>query len=96
MRALAVLKPGGRLVYSTCSLELEENEEVVAEAIAQLVPKEIRRISPGEAISALKPHLAEGVDAAQLFDEDGQFRTFPGEHGTDGFFAAILEKPSLD
>jgi len=45
-QALAVLAPGGRLVYSTCSLEPEENEEVVAGVREELIIKTMRRL-PG-------------------------------------------------
>jgi 16S rRNA (cytosine967-C5)-methyltransferase len=85
-QALERLAPGGRLVYSTCSLEPEENEKVVAAAL------EMRpglRIVSGDA--ALTPHLRPGVDARPLFDAQGNFRTLPWAHGTDGFFAAVLE-----
>ena len=86
-QALARLAPGGRLVYATCSLEPEENEQTVRESIAQDARV---RIVPGKL--ALKPWLRAGAAAASLFDANGFFRTFPPESGTDGFFAAVLER----
>jgi len=85
-RALAQLAPGGRLVYSTCSLELEENEEVLAAALAAHPGA---RMASGK--TALAVHLRPGVDARALFDSSGNFRTLPWAHGTDGFFAVVLE-----
>jgi 16S rRNA (cytosine967-C5)-methyltransferase len=87
--ALAQLAPGGRLVYSTCSMEPEENEDVVADALRGA--PSIRRVSPAKAAHALAPHLASGIKAEELFDAAGYFRTSPAEHPTDGFFAALLE-----
>ena len=86
-QALALLAPGGRLVYATCSLEPEENEEVVREVLSGNAQA---RVAAGA--DALLPHLRSGVPAASLFDRDGFFRTFPPESGTDGFFAAALER----
>ncbi len=87
--ALRALAPGGRLVYSTCSLEPEENEAVIAAVLAERTG--VRLVS---GFAALAPHLADSTKAAGLFDAHGYFRTFPPAHGTDGFFAAVLNLES--
>jgi len=85
--ALDQLAPGGRLVYSTCSLEPEENEEVVAEIVAKR--RDVHCVSGA---AALAPHLREGVCPESLVGSDDFFRTFPPEHDTDGFFAAVFKR----
>jgi 16S rRNA (cytosine967-C5)-methyltransferase len=91
--ALRRLAPGGRLVYSTCSLEPEENELVV-EAVAPGAG--VRRLS-------IEPLIARLADTGVLRQEagarligtavkDGALRTLPGVHGCDGFFAVVLER----
>lgn len=85
--ALAVAGKSGRVVYSTCSLEPEENEQVVTEALAEA--PEWRVVSGHE---ELAPHLRDAAIAGKFFGADGFFRTFPPEHGSDGFFAAVLER----
>jgi 16S rRNA (cytosine967-C5)-methyltransferase len=88
-QGLAQLASGGRLVYSTCSLEPEENEQVVASGLAGHPGA---RVVSGEA--ALAPHLRPGVAGGSLFDARGYFRTLPSRDGTDGFFATTIELAS--
>ncbi len=88
--ALKQLAPGGRLVYSTCSLEPEENEDVVAQALRE--SPDASQVPAKEAARSIAAHLAPGIDASKLFDESGQFHIAPGAYQTDGFFAALLEK----
>ena len=90
--ALGRLAPGGRLVYSTCSLEPEENERVV-EAVANEAG--VRRI-PVETLMAklaetgvLNQDAATGLIGSAV--RDGALRTLPGVCGCDGFFAVVLE-----
>jgi 16S rRNA (cytosine967-C5)-methyltransferase len=85
--ALDSLKPGGRLVYATCSLEPEENENVVDNVLS-----ERREIRMADGRAALATHLNKEAAVERLFDSRGFFRTFPPEHHTDGFFAAVLER----
>jgi 16S rRNA (cytosine967-C5)-methyltransferase len=88
--ALKRLAPGGRLVYSTCSLEREECEDVV-EAVAPQAG--LRRIPVVEFLSELADQgaLYEGVDWRSMI-RDGALRTLPGVHGCDGFYATVLTR----
>jgi 16S rRNA (cytosine967-C5)-methyltransferase len=84
--ALQRLAPGGRLVYSTCSLEPEEGERVV-ETVG------LRRVSVAGLLAELGEQgiLLGGVKLGSAV-RDGALRTLPGVHGCDGFFAVVLER----
>jgi 16S rRNA (cytosine967-C5)-methyltransferase len=86
--ALPLLAPRGRLVYSTCSLEPEENELVVREVLGTL--GDTFRIADPRA--AIESSLQDAVRAESVVSADGFFRTFPSVHGTDGFFGALIER----
>jgi 16S rRNA (cytosine967-C5)-methyltransferase len=79
-RSADVVRVGGRLVYSTCSSEPDENDDVVDEFL-RLRPD----FRAGEA-----PALPAAM--AGLVDADGRLRTLPYRDGLEAFFAATLVK----
>jgi len=73
------LKPGGRLVYATCSLLPEENEAIVGALLAE----------GGFTLLPVNELLAQHrID----LDTGEMLKLSPVQHGTDGFFAAVLVK----
>lgn len=78
--ASKLLKVGGRLVYATCSLLHEENQAIVENFLAQ--HPEFSLLPAGETLAQQKINLEMG-DYLQLL---------PQQHGTDGFFAAVMER----
>ncbi len=84
--AARLLKPGGRLVYATCSVLPEENEGI-AEAFSAANP-DFSPVDAGQILTELKVEGASGLCAG---GESGltYLRLWPHRHGTDGFFAAV-------
>jgi 16S rRNA (cytosine967-C5)-methyltransferase len=74
--ASELIRPGGRLIYSTCSLESEENEQV-CEAFLERAPEFSKR----------KPNVPD-----RFIDDDGFARTLPYRDNMDGFFIASFVK----
>ncbi|WP_371425145.1 RsmB/NOP family class I SAM-dependent RNA methyltransferase [Tardiphaga sp.] len=88
-KAASILKPGGTLVYCTCSLEPEEGEQAIADLLAK--DSSMRR-APADA--------SEVAGLAEIVTPDGDLRTLPSHlphadprlGGLDGFYAARLIK----
>ncbi|MFW6300788.1 MAG: RsmB/NOP family class I SAM-dependent RNA methyltransferase, partial [Oceanicaulis sp.] len=83
--AFEMLKPGGRMVYCTCSLEREEGEDQIAAFLQR---------TPGAAIAPVRPDELPGLEGAVT--KTGAVRTRPdmwrGQGGLDGFYIARIVK----
>ena len=75
------VKPGGILVYCTCTTEPEENQQVVARFLSNY---------PQFQIESVLPFLPAELQAKHLVTEEGYMQTFPHLHDMDGFFAARM------
>jgi 16S rRNA (cytosine967-C5)-methyltransferase len=78
-RFSAMVKPGGRLIYGTCSILREENEAVVEDFLSRHPDFSVRPVT-----AELGPELGAKVSQGPFL------RLAPHTHGTDGFFGAIL------
>jgi len=87
--AARLLKPGGRLVYATCSVLPQENE-AVAEAFGADHPD----FQPLEVAELLERDIIEGAAGLCQGGESGRryLRLWPHRHHTDGFFAAVWQR----
>jgi 16S rRNA (cytosine967-C5)-methyltransferase len=77
-QAAAAVRPGGRLIYATCSSESEENEAVVDAFLAA---------QPG-----FRRDPIEAPRFAPFLDDRGDFRTLPPRDRLEAFYAAVLAR----
>jgi 16S rRNA (cytosine967-C5)-methyltransferase len=77
--AARLVKPGGRLVYATCSILEEENRGVV-EDFLRSAPFTLRPAGDVLEKAGIRLHMGEYLEL------------WPHRHGTDAFFAAVLER----
>ena len=88
--ALGQLAPGGRMVYSTCSLEREENEAVVEAVLAG--NDEFAILDCREELQRLQQSGELAWKDLDSLLSGPYLRTLPGVHPCDGFFAAMIER----
>jgi 16S rRNA (cytosine967-C5)-methyltransferase len=82
--ASRLVRPGGRLVYATCSLLDEENSGIAREFLAA---HSKFKIVPAQQILA-----EQGIEIAKAYDAGGALRLLPYLHGTDGFYAMVMQR----
>jgi 16S rRNA (cytosine967-C5)-methyltransferase len=80
-RYSSLVKPGGRLIYATCSIFPEENDQVVDAFLA--AHPEFEPVSAKEIL---------GKERALQIGDGERLRLFPHRHDTDGFFAAVMRR----
>ena len=79
------MKPGGRLVYATCSLLDVENEDIARNFTAEH-ERDFQVLPAQEALARAHVNEAESLVRGDFM------RLWPHRHGTDGFFAAVWER----
>lgn len=78
-----LVRPGGRIIYATCTLLARENQNVVTRFLAA---------HPGFELMPLKA-IWGAERASEVADDSGMYlQVDPDRHGTDGFFAAVLRR----
>jgi 16S rRNA (cytosine967-C5)-methyltransferase len=82
--AARLVKPGGRLVYATCSILAQENQQQMERFLAQH--------PQFHAVEAAGVLAAQGIEVEQAARFAPWFVMLPHLHGCDGFFAAVLER----
>lgn len=94
LAALRAVRPGGCVLYSTCSLEPEENEHAVAAVLAE--NRNARQISVASGIESLADRgiltRAGALRLQKCATPEGALRLLPGAFQTDGFFIALIER----
>lgn len=86
--AAQALKPGGRLVYSTCTLEPEENELMIERLLQERPDLKSLDLTP------FMPYCARTAEETSAWSE-GRYQYLPFRDGMEGFFVALLEKTGL-
>ena len=89
-RASALVKPGGRLAYATCSVLPPENEAVAASF--ELDHPQFRALPIAQALDTPDLTDAARIRLAELADHGSTLQLTPHQSGTDGFFLALFER----
>ncbi|VAX33854.1 16S rRNA (cytosine(967)-C(5))-methyltransferase, partial [hydrothermal vent metagenome] len=87
------LLPNGILLYSVCSTEPEEGEEVVRRFLHK--EREFFIIEDTESLPSTYDEGPAVNNLRELINDEGYFRTYPHRHDVDGFFAVRLSRKGI-
>lgn len=87
-QAARMLRPGGVMLYSTCTFDAEENEGTIEYLLEQYPEFEILEITPYEGFASGKPEVTKSADP----DLEKTVRIFPHKMKGEGHFLALLKK----
>jgi 16S rRNA (cytosine967-C5)-methyltransferase len=88
--AARLVKPSGRLVYATCSILCEENEDVVEAFLGGHV--EFATLPVGDIWAETVALMEDGAGFGGMKEKGEWLHLSPARHGCDGFFVAIMER----
>ncbi len=91
LSALQACKPGGQVVYSTCTLAPEEDEGVV-DTVLRLTGNAVEITEAGKRLGIHAPGLTHAFDKTYSPETEKSLRLWPFRLGTSGFFSAHLRK----
>lgn len=91
-KAIQLCRPGGRIVYSTCTFAPEENEAVVDEVLRSTEPGVVRLLPARLEGFVSSPGITRWEGKTYLPELEGCLRAWPHQNDTGGFFVALLEK----
>ncbi|MCB1037475.1 MAG: RsmB/NOP family class I SAM-dependent RNA methyltransferase [Acidobacteria bacterium] len=91
-KAVQLCRPGGRIVYSTCTFAPEENEAVVDEVLRSTPPGVLRLLPTRVPGFASSPGITQWQGRRYSPELEGALRAWPHQNDTGGFFVAVLEK----
>jgi len=90
--AVAMLRPGGRLVYSTCTFAPEENEETLLQLLTRHPELRVLELPPMAGVAPARPDWTTDRDRAAALGVDRAGRLWPHRLRGEGHFVAMLEK----
>ena len=91
-RAARLVRPGGRLVYVTCSVLAEENQRVAKQFLSQTTDFRAGSLARALATPLIDPAAVQRLQA--LAEDDFMLQLTPHRSNTDGFFIALYERTS--
>jgi NOL1/NOP2/fmu family ribosome biogenesis protein len=94
--AAKLVRPGGYLLYSTCTFAPEEDEGVIAQLLADFPEFEVLELPQFPGFMSGKPEWLESIPGDRMAELGGAVRLFPHRLTGEGHFACLLQRKAVD